>query len=108
MSYVQFNGDFSEVESKYTSLSLWADGDNRVYFEEDGERNYLEVGDYVVLEGSKHVVSSDKPEEPKAAKKSAAKPAASEPTAAPGNSGPNDETTEMKPGKGSATTDDRK
>ena len=113
MSYVQYNGDFEEVESKYRSLTLWADGDNKVYYEEDGVRNYLEVGDYVVLEGSSHVVSKQKPEEAKATKKAEPKEvapkkaAASEPAPAPGNGGPNNETTEMKPGQGSATTDDR-
>jgi hypothetical protein len=104
-SYVQFNGDFSEVESKYTSLSLWADGDHRVYFEEDGERHYLENGDYVVLRGGKHVVETSEPKEdkPKAAKKPEAK---TEPKA--NTSGPDNEETEMRPAEGSATTDDRK
>src|SRR5690242_13056139 len=101
MSSVQFNGDVSEVEAKYPSLTLWVDGDQKVYFEENGERSYLKNGDWVVLQGNKHVVQSTAPKEEKASKAKAEAPA-------PGNSkGPNDETTEMRPGQGSATTDDR-
>lgn len=94
MSYVQFFGSFSDVEDKYPSVQLWADGEGKVFFDEDDQRNYIEYGDYIVLEGGKHVVSKSEPkEEPKT----------------PTNTGKSeDEETEMRPGQGSATTDDRK
>lgn len=67
-SYVQYNSDFSEVEAKYPSLTLWVDGENKVFFEEDGERTYVKDGEYIVLKGNKHVIETDKPEDEKPAK----------------------------------------
>jgi hypothetical protein len=65
---VQYDGDWDTIGETFPSLVLFVDGENRVFFEKDDVRHYVEKGDWVVLAGPKYTVESEfHPDKPKPA-----------------------------------------